>query len=785
MCRSIGIIVFLCSLTGVSRALLQQRRPFTVQDSIRMTTFSDPYTRSTDAQCKMSPDGKHFFVITTRGVLQSNELVSSVWTYSIAAIDSYLRRKGDSRPKPKLLLSAVGIPLAEQTDSYGSLVTDAQWASDSQSILVLVEKPDGHRHLMRIYQNGAKSLDLTGRNMDVTDFSEAGGTIAYLVATHMSPPKVLGSPINEAASDLTGLSLLHIFFTKSFPNPSSLEPALDLWVRYRGVNQKVNSDGKWHFPNFSAGFRISISPNGRALIAARPVPDIPADWLSYTPADNIHSFALSKTDTDRSGGGHSWPWQYVYVNLDEMMVVPLVDAPSGLHMGYPDIREAVWSRDSELVLFTNSYLPLPKGTVTSDGRMHSACAAAIYDTRTKVSSCIALARFPQQRQTLRFAKFGASMEQIILHWYGGGASQNDFYRKTDEGWKLDVEKAGMDEPEPKMKLYIRQDIDEQPTLWAAEPRIGLDREVWDPNPQLTSLLLGHASVYTWKDSTGYEWRAGLVLPPNFAQGNRYPLVIQTHGFSNEHEFLVDGSFTTGYAARALAAAGIVVIQMEDRADRHTRSAQQEAALTVEGFESAIDHLSKDGLIDLSRVGIIGFSRAAWYVENGLILAPQSFRAATLIDGVDQSYLTDLLFAPGFPEVAIEEEAANGSKPFGSGITSWVKNAAGFNLNKVQAPVRIEALGITSVLAEWEIYSSLLQQGKPVDLIYIPKAQHILQEPQQRLASQQGNVDWFRYWLQKYEDPDPEKRDQYRRWEHLREVQGAEDAADSHTTTAKH
>ena len=67
------------------------------------------------------------------------------------------------------------------------------------------------------------------------------------------------------------------------------------------------------------------------------------------------------------------------------------------------------------------------------------------------------------------------------------------------------------------------------------------------------------------------------------------------------------------------------------------------------------------------------------------------------------------------------------------------------------------------------------QGKPVDLIYIPGAQHILQKPLDRFASQQGNVDWFRFWLKGEEDPSPAKADQYKRWRELRKAQEENDA----------
>jgi hypothetical protein len=98
----------------------------------------------------------------------------------------------------------------------------------------------------------------------------------------------------------------------------------------------------------------------------------------------------------------------------------------------------------------------------------------------------------------------------------------------------------------------------------------------------------------------------------------------------------------------------------------------------------------------------------------------------------------------------------------------LKAAAGFNLDKVRAAVRIEAIGLISILGEWETYSSLEQQGKAVDFISIPDGQHILQKPQERFVSQQGNVDWFRYWLQGYIDPSPAKRGQYERWMKLRQ-----------------
>jgi len=87
----------------------------------------------------------------------------------------------------------------------------------------------------------------------------------------------------------------------------------------------------------------------------------------------------------------------------------------------------------------------------------------------------------------------------------------------------------------------------------------------------------------------------------------------------------------------------------------------------------------------------------------------------LSDGTDQSYLSDVLYVPGTPPYYSRGiEAVNGAPPSGAGLSKWLENAAGFNLDKVTAAVRAEAIGVLSVLGEWETYSILQQQGKPVN-----------------------------------------------------------------------
>jgi hypothetical protein len=44
------------------------------------------------------------------------------------------------------------------------------------------------------------------------------------------------------------------------------------------------------------------------------------------------------------------------------------------------------------------------------------------------------------------------------------------------------------------------------------------------------------------------------------------------------------------------------------------------------------------------------------------------------------------------------------------------------------------------------------------------------KPSERIISQGGTVDWFRFWLKDEEDPDPAEAEQYKRWRELRKMQ---------------
>jgi hypothetical protein len=140
-------------------------------------------------------------------------------------------------------------------------------------------------------------------------------------------------------------------------------------------------------------------------------------------------------------------------------------------------------------------------------------------------------------------------------------------------------------------------------------------------------------------------------------------------------------------------------------------------------------------------------------------------AAALVDGVDCGYFQEM----AYPSIAWDIDAIYGGLgPFAEGLGAWLKESPSFSLDKVNVPVRLMALRPSGVLAQWEWYSALLLQNKPVDFLLIPDEEdghnHFLVKPWERRIAQQGLVDWFAFWLKGERDPDPAKAQQYDRWE---------------------
>ena len=744
---------------------------FTVRDSIEVARFGRVGYEPT-----VSPDGKYFALVTSRGIVESNQTESTLWVFRANTVKEYLGSSDTAAGlAPKIVARLAAIPKAEYQTSYEPIISNIRWAPDSKQLLFLAQNSDGTHRLYRTDVKSGFISRLTPRNQDVRQFDFAGGTVVYRVKQFEKSRA--GDRINADARDVTAMPLESILF----PNKRIPSNYSTLWINQDNRNKPVLDSRTAHpvrlWDLLAVNLNVlEISPDGNSAVTLLPVKEVAQSWERYEPhlAPKIRA-QDQKTTADTNPFRLT---QYAVIDLKKGQSRALVNAPNGWTLGYSDRNRAIWSSDGKKILLTNTFLPFDGVDDSEQPKRVRPCAAAVVDLPTSSTRCVF---YHEAKERVRASSFGQTDEEVVL-WFSNDTAGKRFHFRNDV-WQPEVDLTGRDQTLPAecvgsrvnllegLSIQVEQDLNAPPVLSATDCRTKRHKKIWNPNPQLATMTLGEASVIHWNDASGYEWTGALLKPPDYVPGKRYPLVIQCYGFK-EGEFLTDGQDTTAFAARPLAAAGMVVLLFWYRPD-HLGTAE-EAHDQALGFQSAIEQLTSEGLVDPDRVGIIGFSRTCYHVESALIENPLTFAAATIADGVDYSYLQHHLFYDA--DRADQEEKIYGARPFGEGLRRWVDHAPGFHLDRVQTPLRIEALNPYSILTEWEIYTSLLEQKKPVDLIYIQDGQHILQKPLDRVASQQGNVDWFRFWLKGEEDPDPAKTEQYARWRELRKLQDKNKAA---------
>ncbi len=779
VCQHIAVMaaaaVFLWSTIPTRANEGNRKRSFTVEDSIELSYVVNPASLTTlGARAEQpigapiySPDDKYFLLVTQRGILRANMLEGTIWLFDRQAVREYASGKSTTKPVPRKLAT-----MRATTNLF--VINDVRWIDGSKKLAFLGKDGSPYQQLFIVDVETASIRAVTKNGSYVTAYDMRDDTIVYTVLVQ---PAAVGGDM-FAVGQRSILELL-------YPNPPAMQDfqAIDL-VKYPS-SLHLQNGGKELPVDFQDAGRplrlfvptLSLSPDKKSLITVAPVYEIPKDWEQYQPNGEPFRLKAGPVQITPNPAGVWWrPEHYVRVNLKTGSVSSVVDAPAGRDMGFNAPTEAFWFEDIRHVILTNTYRPsataLDKRT---DTRWSERPIVAIVDTFTgKIQSSIDLTEAGVAAQlyyVVDSISWDQSNQELTIRYNSEDADATprpEMYSLRGHEWVKVQGRYRNSGAESKQDLIlsVRQDLNHPPALCAETNGNKSLSVLWDPNQQLEALNLGKASIYRWKDKKGRPWSGILALPPDYDARRRYPLVIQTHGYESE-KFFADGTATSGSGGRALAAKDIVVLQMD--MSLIDFSSPEEGPDNVAGFESAIDHLVSDGLIDRAYVGVTGYSRTSYHVLYALTHRPDLFATAIIANG-NFSYVPYIMWStgPGVNEMQKEAEAMNGGVPFGDDLAKWARNAPNFNLDRTVAPLLILSGERGELISHWETYSMLRRLGKPVELLWWSKenAAHILIQPSQRYASQQSAVDWFDFWLNGHEDPGSAKAEQYSRWREL-------------------
>lgn len=762
-------------LVGASPSGPTPGRLATVQDVVERAVF---VTDSPSGQVEpaFSPDGTRFFVITRRGVLRSDETEATLWLFDRASVVRFLRSSSEAdRPLPRALVRMA-------TSSNEEPITRARWSADGRSIAFLGRPRDSERHLyvVRIEDGGLNQL--TGDGQDVTGFDRADGAADSFLLTVV--PAITASQLYQSAGPSlpdqvigTGRSLFQLLYPEWESFTFGLRPRQVLFHRAGKTAAIGAADAPISLFGETYSSVLALSPSGRYAVVTTAADRVPPDWESYPPA---FAGSFTRIIADKPGEKPKIdfyrPLQYELIDIENGKISVLVDAPLARSAGYPDFPVVAWSRDEREVALGGTFLPhggpFPAGTVQRP-------CVAVVEISTRRVECVK-ENGPTDPEKiydlgltgLEWRKDHTELRLKYSNFRGLQTVPSELFRRQGNAWRRVVEKqpggANRDATgDPSLVVSVRQTVNDPPVLAASLASNGRVTPIWDPNPELAGVRLGQATVYRWRDQAGREWKGGLVKPPDYVAGRRYPLVVQTHGF-REDEFLMDGIFPTANSARAMAARGIVVLQVGEITTDAMATPREPFENGTAGYVAVVERLVAENVVDPRKVGVIAFSRTGWYVLDSLIHRPELFAAATLAECTSESYYEYLMNADYLgPQRAKGIAEGIGPDPVGAGLARWISDSPGFNLDKIRVPVLFEEHSPVAMMYSWDLYAAMRLQAKPVELLYFRNGEHILFKPRQLLASQEMNVDWFDFWLNGHEDPDPSKAEQYVRWRALR------------------
>jgi hypothetical protein len=754
---AVSLLIVLLS-SALPLAAKDSKQPFTVRDSIEWTyvlpVSTDAGSSSRDVAL-FSPQRSYLVLQTRRGDLDRNVNVESLLLYVTRELEAFSAGRISVPPHAA---PVVTVNAARDEDSLAAV----QWLGDAR-LGWIAKGSNDRKQAFAVGVPGEAPTQLTASETDVVGFAEAEGIVAYYACV----PHVKQRPLVVRVES----------FAEALPPMDNNEEGcyqttpIELFVRQKDQrSSRVALPPMRLFPHLK---RIWMAPNGKSAVILAPAVNAPASWAEYiTPDPEQLGYTAQWVRSDATSMDLINRTRYLLADLTDGTVRPLLDAPSGQVSQNFTPPEVFWRKDGRSVVVSNTYLPLDGST--GDARIERASRPAIaeVDIASGASRVIEWEPVASDLQTpvsspiVAFDWDGAADRLAVIHETRvDGAVERRSYTREAARWRRDSW-----ERKTRGRLVVEQTqgLNERPKIRVAMGPAAKRRLLFDPNPRAERLTFGATRVFRWKDANGISWTGGLMFPPGYESSRRYPLIVQTHGFTPA-KFLLDGPMYDGqggtaFAAQAFASAGFVVLQIEDNPATITQD-ECEGPAVAEGFNSGIEQLVREGLADPTRVGLIAFSRTGYHALHLVARHPTLLRALSLSDTLHAGYSV-FLFNVNTSASADLARLTLGN-PTVPNVGDWFARNPLYSLAQSTAAVRLENMGIG--LGLWEPYAILKQAGRPVEFVVYPDGSHVLQKPQERLESQGGTVDWFRFWLQGYEDDDSSKVEQYRRWRGLRDA----------------
>ncbi|HEY3929098.1 MAG TPA: prolyl oligopeptidase family serine peptidase [Candidatus Koribacter sp.] len=255
------------------------------------------------------------------------------------------------------------------------------------------------------------------------------------------------------------------------------------------------------------------------------------------------------------------------------------------------------------------------------------------------------------------------------------------YFSRDSIFTTDVSHDG------KTLVYVAQDSQHPEDIWISGPGFQDRHQLTHVNPGVERLAFGKVRIIDWRAIDGQELHGALLLPANYEEGKRYPLIVDVYGGSlrsdTANRFGLSGAGVENL--QILATRGYAVL-LPDTPLRKKTPMSDLLKTVLPGVDRAIEI----GVADPNRLGVMGHSYGG-YSTLSLIVQTSRFRAA-----VDSAGPGDLISNYGAMDQSGSAGAIGWSETGQGGMegTPWefrdryIENSPIFYLDRVVTPLLI-------------------------------------------------------------------------------------------------
>lgn len=306
-------------------------------------------------------------------------------------------------------------------------------------------------------------------------------------------------------------------------------------------------------------------------------------------------------------------------------------------------------------------------------------------------------------------------------------------------------------------VCVAAEADRPPRLERIDLESGERRILFEPNVSLARDMAEFVPVHllNWTDANGTRFTGqfypvvGADAPP--------PLFVVYYRCSG----FLRGSVGDEWPLATMARNGVAALCINAASSRTDAIKRYENGRSA--VESAVDLLASRGDIDPKRVGMGGLSLGAevtiWTTMNSRM--PRAVSVSTPVISPTLHLWFSLWEDAHFSRLdRYWQLDAPDETP-----ERWRLISPSFNPERVRAPVLMQ-------MSEQEYrfsldYAIALIRSQQADAYVFPNEPHQKFQPRHKMVVYERNLDWFRFWLQGYEDPDPAKTSQYARWRAMR------------------